>query len=439
MSFTDHKVTPHKVTPHKATPADVDPPLTLASTTLEPAPPVDRAWRVWEWLHRYDQQFGLFVDIVLTAGMFLVSSGWVVYGRPERGQLAYIALLTLPLIARRRAPMAVFTFLSVVAFVQWNSTHALLADASLLIALYSVAVLSSWTMVTAAWLILEVGVVLATVRWGVAGSNLKSVVFLTGMSCAALSAGVVVRALRSQRGWLAERARRLELERDQQAAIAAADERARIARELHDVVSHNIQVMVTLADAAAVAQTSDPVRSAEALGEVSSTGRHALSDMRRLLGVLREERPEIEPGRPTAPAALAPQPGLGDLDALVERVRATGLGVHLEWSGQSFALSDSGGLTVYRIVQEALTNVLKHADSPTEVHVSVTFAAPSVTLSVRNDGGVAAPSTGRSGGQGVPGMTERAQAFRGTVSAGPAQDGGWQVLAVLGNCATSPA
>jgi signal transduction histidine kinase len=187
-----------------------------------------------------------------------------------------------------------------------------------------------------------------------------------------------------------------------------------------------------------VAQTSDPVRSAEALGEVSSTGRHALSDMRRLLGVLREERAGVEPGRPTAPATLAPQPGLGDLEALVERVGATGLPVHLQWSGHSFALSDSGGLTVYRIVQEALTNVLKHSDSPTDVHVSLTFAEPSVTVGVCNDGGVVAPSPLRSDGQGVPGMTERAQAFGGTFSAGPLEGGGWQVLAVLANCAASP-
>ncbi len=130
---------------------------------------------------------------------------------------------------------------------------------------------------------------MATVRWEPALNNVKSIVFLTGLVFTALLAGVVVRALRSQLDWLAERAQRLELERDQQATLAAVTERARIAREMHDVVSHNIQVMVTLADAASLAQAGDPVRAAEAIHEVSSTGRQALTDMRRMLGVLRDE------------------------------------------------------------------------------------------------------------------------------------------------------
>ena len=130
---------------------------------------------------------------------------------------------------------------------------------------------------------------MATVRWNPAANHVQSFVFLTGLVFTALLAGVVVRALRSQLDWLAERAERLELERDQQASLAAVTERARIAREMHDVVSHNIQVMVTLADAASLAQASDPDRAAEAIHEVSSTGRQALTDMRRMLGVLREE------------------------------------------------------------------------------------------------------------------------------------------------------
>ena len=118
-------------------------------------------------------------------------------------------------------------------------------------------------------------------RWTPTGNDVKSFVFLTGLVFTALLAGVVVRALRSQLDWLAERAERLELERDQQASLAAATERARIAREMHDVVSHNIQVMVTLADAASTAQAADPARAAEAIQEVSTTGRQALTDMRR--------------------------------------------------------------------------------------------------------------------------------------------------------------
>src|ERR1019366_48796 len=119
-----------------------------------------------------------------------------------------------------------------------------------------------WLAVVVAALTLEIGVILATEHWTPVGNYSKSLIFLTGMASAALFAGILVRALRSQMEWLAERAHRLEFERDQQTFLAAAAERARIAREMHDVVSHNIQVMVTLADAAAVAQRIDPQRAA---------------------------------------------------------------------------------------------------------------------------------------------------------------------------------
>ena len=169
-----------------------------------------------------------------------------------------MAGLTLPLILRRRAPISVFMVIAIVAFAQWTTTAPLVADSSLLVALYTVAAECDWLAVVVAALILEIGVILATERWTPIGNYSKSLIFLTGMAAASLLAGVVVRALRSQMDWLAERAARLEFERDQQTFLAAAAERARIAREMHDVVSHNIQVMVTLADAAAVAQRADP-------------------------------------------------------------------------------------------------------------------------------------------------------------------------------------
>ncbi len=301
---------------------------------------------------------------------------------------------------------------------------------------------------------------MATVHWTPTGNDVKSWVFLTGLAFAALLAGVVVRALRSQLDWLAERAARLEIERDQQASLSAAAERARIAREMHDVVSHNIQVMVTLADAAAAAHTADPDRAADTMREVSSTGRQALTDMRRMLGVLREE-PVARDSSPDsavagARAALAPQPGLADLDALVERVRGTGLSVSVERAGRPFDVSGAAGLTVYRIVQEALTNALKHAEEPAVVEVQLDFEDPDISVHVRDDGrtkvtasggvadgtyraganvsGAAPINANGSGGHGVAGMTERAAAFGGTLRAGPEAGGGWVVLATLRDC-----
>jgi signal transduction histidine kinase len=390
----------------------------------------DGAWRMWERLRDWDRRYAMVVDTAVAVGLFLICSGWLRDLGTERSSLWLVAGLTLPLVLRRKAPIAVFGTLALVALIQWFTTTPLLADAALLVALYTVGAESHWTQVVLASVLLEVGVIMATVQWVPTGSHFTSLVFLTGLAFAALLAGEVVRALRSQMGWLAERAQRLEVERDQQASLAAATERARIAREMHDVVSHNIQVMVTLADAATASQHSNPARAAETMGEVSDTGRQALTDMRRMLGVLREESADLP---------LAPQPGLDELGALVERVRATGLNVALHQLGERFELSEAAELTIYRIVQEALTNVLKHASSPGSVEVTLTFSAPDVSASVADDGQArsippsASPST-NGGGHGVAGMTERAAAFNGTLLAGPQAGGGWRVTADLRAC-----
>ncbi|HXA72789.1 MAG TPA: histidine kinase [Acidimicrobiales bacterium] len=421
-------------------------------------PQADRAWRMWERLRDFDRRYAAFVDIALTVVLFVLCSGWTFTDHAGHPNLLVVAALTFPLVFRRRAPEAVFAIIATVAFVQWLVSGPALADVSLLVAMYTVAVESDWLFVVIAAAVLEAGVIMATVRWTVTSNDFKTFVFLTGLAIASLLAGIVVRALRSQLDWLAERAARLEIERDQQASLAAAAERARIAREMHDVVSHNIQVMVTLADAAAAARATDPDRAADALREVSSTGRQALTDMRRMLGVLRDE-PAIPSASAEAHAhdapdaarrdALAPQPGLGDLDTLVERVRGTGLTVSLERAGQPFEVSGAAGLTVYRIVQEALTNALKHADDPASVDVCLDFEDPDISVRVRDDGRTRAAgpgpgangnghhparANGSGGGHGVAGMAERAAAFGGRLTAGPAPSGGWEVLATLRDC-----
>ncbi len=358
-----------------------------------------------------------------------------------------MAALIFPLVFRRRAPMTVFLSIAAVAFVQWLVTAPALADVSLLVALYTVALESEWVLVVAASVILEAGVVMATVRWTPTGNDVKSFVFLTGLAFTALLAGIVVRALRSQLDWLAERAERLELERDQQASLAAATERARIAREMHDVVSHNIQVMVTLADAASRRAGLGPFScgGGDAGGlEHGAPGadRHAPHARRAAGGAggWRRERG----GRPS----FAPQPGLGDLDALVERVRGTGLAVSVERSGRPFEVTGAAGLTVYRIVQEALTNALKHAEALGTVEVCLAFDDPDISVRVdrrrphegrRCPGRATATATagpcGRSAAvTGVAGMAERAAAFGGTLDAGPRAAGGWEVMATLRDC-----
>jgi signal transduction histidine kinase len=445
----------------------------FAPQSVETPRPLDGAWKFWERLRAWDQRFAIVVDSTVAIGLFIISSGWFSFSRVSHPDLWFVAGLTLPLILRRRAPIAVFMVIALVAFAQWTTTSPLVADSALLVALYTVTAECDWLAVVVAALTLEIGVILATEHWTPVGNYSKSLIFLTGMAAASLFAGVVVRALRSQIDWLAERADRLEFERDQQTFLAAAAERARIAREMHDVVSHNIQVMVTLADAATVAQRSDPQRATEAMHDVSATGRQALGDMRRLLGLLRdgEERADGAAGvgrnaetaagagavagvdgasgnasgiATTNADAFAPQPGLAELDGLAERVRSTGLTVSLMQSGTPFVLSGAAELTVYRIVQEALTNAMKHADGAHSVTISLAFDSPAVRVLVVDDGrppsdaganGTPAVAERRhGGGHGVLGMAERAAAFDGSLVAGPHAEGGWQVAVTLRGC-----
>ncbi len=310
------------------------------------------------------------------------------------------AALTLPLIWRRRAPFAVFAVICVFAFWQWLADTNLIADIALLVAVYTVAAQEPRGRVIAACVMLELGIVLAVARWA-APAVLPSFVLLTGMATAAVVLGLNVRTRRAYLATLEDRAEQLERERDQQGRLAAAAERARIAREMHDIVAHNLSVMIALADGAGYQSEQDPKRSARAMQQVSVTGRHALGEMRRLLGVLREDES----------TALAPQPGLADLEPLLEQVRAAGLHARLETSGAPVALGAGAELTVYRLVQEALTNTLKHSGGDAHATVRLRYDATGVEVEVTDDG------HGRprvaAGGQGLDGMRERAAVYGG--------------------------
>jgi signal transduction histidine kinase len=219
------------------------------------------------------------------------------------------------------------------------------------------------------------------------------------------------------------RLRLLETERDQQARIAVADERARIARELHDVVAHAVSVMVVQADGAAYAVHSQPELAERAIATISSTGREALTELRRLLGVLRSEESAGE---------RTPQPGTQSLSDLAGRVRAVGLPVQLDIVGNVDDLPAGVGLGVYRIVQEALTNSLKHAGPGSSATVRVERVGDHVDLSIVDNGHRATGTlVGVSGGNGLIGMRERALVFGGTLEAGPRPTGGWEVRARL--------
>jgi len=220
---------------------------------------------------------------------------------------------------------------------------------------------------------------------------------------------------------LKERAERLEREREEKALLAAAEERTRIARELHDVVAHRVSMMVVQAEAGPVVVEREPATAAQAFDSIGAIGRQALAEMRRLLGVLRSDDDRSGP-------SLGPQPGLDQLPALVEQAREAGLEARLEVQGEPRPLPPGMDLSAYRIVQEALTNAVRHA-GPSTARVLIRYGDADLRLEVRDDG--LGPRAGNGAGHGLIGMRERVNLFGGELDAGPRPDGGFAVAARL--------
>ncbi|MFG2225974.1 sensor histidine kinase [Streptomyces sp. NPDC048644] len=252
---------------------------------------------------------------------------------------------------------------------------------------------------------------------------------LTGPFVLAWVLGDSVRTRRAYWAQLEEKATRLEKEREAQARIAVAAERARIARELHDVVAHNVSVMVVQADGAAYVLDSAPEQTRQALETISGTGRQALAEMRRLLGVLRTgEQPES--------GEYVPQPGMEQLADLVDQVRGAGLPVDFRVEGEPRPLPSSVELTAYRIVQEALTNTRKHGGPDVGATVRLTYRDADLGLLVEDDGRGAQHELYEEGGadglgHGLIGMRERVGMVGGRLEAGPREGGGFRINAVL--------
>ena len=332
-------------------------------------------------------------------------------------------LIGAPLVLRRRAPLLGWTIIwagiGLQAVITGNSPEGLELIFVLAVGSYSVAAYSTLRRALAGLAVTAAG---ATV-YGLANhdimsgntGNLWSAAFFATAILAAWLIGVFVRG-RRQAAAQATRTAAAE----QQAERAVADERARLARELHDIVSHNLSVVILQAAGAQAAGSPD----ARTLEKIERSGRQALVEMRRLLGVLRQ--PDDQPG----PPGLSPQPGIADLAALAEGVRAAGLPVRLDINGDPAQLPAVADISAYRIVQEALTNVLKHAGRAT-AQVSVSCGTSEVVIEVTDDG--TGPPAGRhnDSGQGLAGMRERVALFGGELAAGPLPAGGFAVRARL--------
>ena len=240
-------------------------------------------------------------------------------------------------------------------------------------------------------------------------------------ACAVGLAAVLGARLQRAHAQIVSLEQKLARDTEAERALAAAAERARIAREMHDVVAHTLSVVVAQADGGRFAAAQDPAAATRALGTISEVGRSALGEMRALLGLLRDADDE---------AALGPQPSIEDIPALVASTREGGLDVSFVTTGTPRPLPIGAGLALYRIAQEALTNVLKHAGPGPRAFVQLTWEDAALVLTVSDDGrGAAARDDGD--GQGLAGMRERATVFGGTLSAGPRAGGGYLVRATL--------
>lgn len=417
------------------------PPSSLGLEAAWVHPLLGRILRGQRRRQRMDRRYPWLHDTALVLIVFLVSLPDLLSGSshgpfgetgnprhlPPAVLFAFAVALIAPLWWRRKAPAVTFFVIALVSLAQWSLGVWQFAGVSALIALYSLALHGSLRVLGWAAGLTVAEVILAAIVLVPVAHPLLGLFFLLGTVTAAIATGLTLRIRLMYLAALEDRARRLEIERDQRAQLTAAAERSRVAREMHDIVGHNLTVMVGVADGAAALAASRNEQSAGALRILGDTGRQAMGELRRVLGVLREEQKDTR--------MLSPQPGVGDLDPLLARVRAAGLPVTYRTVGDLDALGDGVQLTVYRIVQEALTNALKHAGTGAAAEVTVAAGAGTLRICIADTGvppgervrPEAGPQAGEPG-HGLVGIRQRAAMYGGSVTIGPRETGpGWKV------------
>lgn len=340
---------------------------------------------------------------------------------------------TLPLAVRRRWPLPVLAIITIAVATAIGFGVSFGPNPMIALAVYTVATQCDRQRSVAGIVVTEMALVVGLVVAELTTNVKNDLTFNPIVAAAAWFVGESVRARRAYTAGLAEQAAQRQREEIDRAQRSVVEERLRIARELHDVVAHSLSVIAIQAGVARHLQDADPEQSHAALSAVEATSRSALGDLRRVVGLLRQ--------RDHPSPALSPTPGLRDLAQLAEQVRGAGVPVEIHVDDIGDPLPAGIELSIYRIVQEALTNVVKHA-GPARARVDISFGDGAVDLQIANDGlrGQAASHTaaapalnggGTQGGDhhGIVGMKERAALFDGTLTAGPTPGGGFRVAA----------
>lgn len=339
-----------------------------------------------------------------------------------------IAGQTIPLAARRRAPLRSLAVVVAFTIVFWISDYPNNFDAVSLLAVYAATAHGGhdrrrvWRTVGSAVALLTAIAILGVI----APSEDLPPAAVAGIAAIHLTAAITGQIVYDRRQRLAAlevRAARAEAERERATRQAVLDERSRIARDLHDVVAHGMSVMVVQAGAAERLVTNQPELATEALEQIQVVGREALTEMRRMLGVLRGDRHDVE---------LAPQPTMGEVDDVVRHCVDSGIPTELIVAGERPRRAVGAEMTGYRVVQEALTNVIKHAGRPVRAVVKVTYAPETIRVEITDDGkGTTTEALRSNVGHGIIGMRERVELFEGTLQAGPRPGGGFRVSATI--------
>lgn len=370
------------------------------------------------WLYaRLTARSPLTEDAVI-AGLFAVAglAELALRGSLLPREIAGALFMTVPLSWRRRTPLAsALLVVTAVATAGRTPADLHLILATLPFAMYSLGAHASGRAAAAGMTLTLIALWISVAVRSIesAPREIVSIAVLVGTAFA-LGRAMRGRELRTVAS--VERAAVLEREREQDLRRATSEERGRIARELHDVIAHGVTVMVVQAGAADQIIERDPARARQALVAIQDTGRQALTDLRRLLGLVRDDDT----------MRLAPRPGLQELDALVDEMRMAGVPIEVEIRGTPRELPAGVDLSAYRILQEALTNVLKHAGEA-RARVVVAYAPNAIELEVVDDGRAQAQGHGH----GLVGMRERVMLYGGTLEAGPAEARGYRVRARL--------